>query len=166
MRFAIDLRLRRLRIRHHRRRIEQSQSEASCKRASQRNVNIRFSEQTLLYGIQIFHIVGVVGGLGEEVRAFIVHPGLHRNRGGFGQALREVMSAEHVNDSVAIGDHISIEHPRASQLILEQKFVCASWFAVDPVVSAHHRFCLSLGHGGAEGGQSKCLPCRASRPGR
>src|SRR6185437_188248 len=57
-----------------------------------------------------------------------------------------------ISDRVAVRDHVSLEAPLTSQLILKQVLVCAGWLAVDRVVSAHHRPGLSFDDCSAEAG--------------
>ena len=63
------------------------------------------------------------------------------------------MPLENVYDGVAIGNDIALKVPGAAELILKQKCVRAGGLAVDPVVSAHNRFCLAFGDGRAKCGQ-------------
>ena len=83
MRLAIDLRIRSLSIGYFVRGIEKAQAKARCEKALERNVHVGFRQQALLDRVQKFHIVGVVGGLGEKIRAFVVHARLQRNRARF-----------------------------------------------------------------------------------
>ncbi len=157
MRGAVDLGLRRLRVRNFLWRIEHSQPHARREQPFQGNIEIGLREQPLLHGIHVRLIIVAVFGHGKEVRALIVHSLLQRNRGGFGLTLREVVPLININDRVAVRYHIAAKLPCAAQLILQQESIRTGRLAIDAVVGAHHRFRFALGNGGAERGQVRVL---------
>jgi hypothetical protein len=71
----------------------------------ERSVKVSFAQQTLLHRVDERLIVLTVPGDGEEVGAFIVHPGFDRYRRSFGVALRKVMALVDVYNRIAVGNH-------------------------------------------------------------
>src|SRR5947207_5737325 len=62
-----------------------------------------------------------------------------------------MVTLENVNNSTAVGNHVSLKVPFAAKLLLQQELVHARGLPVDAVVGAHYRSRLRLRNGGAEG---------------
>src|SRR5215468_4236841 len=104
MLLTIDLRLRCSRIRNHFWRIKYPQAKTRREQPFKGYINISFPKASLLHRIEKLHVVGVAGCFREEVRALVVHTGLHRNGAGLRHAGSEVVTAVNVNDSVTVRD--------------------------------------------------------------
>src|ERR1039458_7554354 len=61
-----------------------------------------------------------------------------------------MVARENIANRSAVGDHISLEAPLPSKLILQQEFIGARRLTVDRVVCAHHRSGFALDDCGAE----------------
>src|SRR3989442_264613 len=63
------------------------------------------------------------------------------------------MAFPDVADRTAVRDDITIKAPLLTQDVCHQCLICAAWFTVRAVVSAHDRLRLAFDDGGAKGGQ-------------
>src|SRR6266700_7148583 len=61
-----------------------------------------------------------------------------------------MVALENVNNSSAVGNHVSLKVPFATKLLLQQELVHARGLPIDAVVGAHYRSRLRLCNGGAE----------------
>ena len=95
----------------------------------------------------------VVAHLVGAVHALVVHAAFEADGRGLRLGGLVVMALEDVDDRSAIGDHVALESPLASQLVLQKEFIGAGGLAVDAVIGAHHRAGFGLDDRGAEGRQ-------------
>ena len=113
MRETVELLFVDVHVRHHRRRIEHAETDASREEANECGIDGTFGEIPLLHGFDVGFVIVIVIHFGE-VDALIVHAANQRDRRGLRLRRAVVVAVEDVADGVAVGDHIALEVPGAA----------------------------------------------------